>query len=129
MTWLADLTPDVRHAVRTLRRSPGFTAVALVTLALGIGANTAIFSIVNGVILRPLVYPAPEQLVHLTAQFPLLGSSRVGLSNPEYVEFRDMSRTFAHVGAFTTGRANTGGGSGSWTGEVNLTAGDRPLRV
>ena len=129
LPWLDDLTRDVRHGLRTLRRSPGFTAVALVTLALGIGANTAIFSIVNGVILRPLVYPSPEQLMRLTTQFPMAGSTGAGLSNPEYVEFREMNRSFAHVGAFTTGRGNTGGGAGSWTGEVNLTAGDRPLRV
>jgi putative ABC transport system permease protein len=127
--WLEDLVRDMRHGLRTLRRSPGFAAVALVTLALGIGANTAIFSIVHAVILRPLVYPQPEQLVRLVARFPSAGSTAVGLSNPEYMEFRALNRSFAHVGAFTTGRGNTGGGSGSWTGEVNLTAGDRPLRV
>ena len=58
--WLDDLTRDVRHGLRTLRRSPVFTPVALLTLALGIGANTAIFTIVHGVILRPLAYPTPS---------------------------------------------------------------------
>jgi predicted permease len=129
LPWIDDLARDVRHGLRTLRRSPGFTVVAVVTLALGIGANTAIFSIVNSVILRPLAYPEPGQLMRLTARFPMAGSAGVGLSNPEYVEFREMTRSFTHVGAFTTGGGNTGGGSGSWTGAVNLTAGDRALRV
>ena len=127
--WLDDLRRDARHGIRTLRRSPGFTAIAMVTLALGIGANTAIFSILNGVILRSLAYPDPDRLMRLTAVSPVAGSSGSAISYPEYVEFRQMNRSFAHVGAFTTGRSNTGGGSGAWTGEVNISAGDRPLRV
>ena len=77
LPWLDDLARDVGHGLRMLRRSPGFAAVSLVTLALGIGANTAIFTIVNGVILRPLGYPGPEQLIYLTARFPALGASTV----------------------------------------------------
>src|SRR5262245_48591311 len=65
-----DLARDVSDGLRTLRRTPVCTAVALLTLALGIGANTAIFSIVNGVILRPLDYPKPAELMFVTTEFP-----------------------------------------------------------
>jgi putative ABC transport system permease protein len=121
--WLDDLTRDARHGVRMLRRTPVFTVVALLTLALGIGANTAIFSIVNGVILRPLNYPKPEQLMYLTTEFPALGLTGNALSMQEYLELRQLNQSFAKVGAYRTmGGAYT-------TGEVNLMAGDRPLRV
>jgi putative ABC transport system permease protein len=100
-----------------------FTVVALLTLALGIGANTAIFSIVNGVILRPLAYPRPGQLMYLSSEFPVLRLTGSALSVQEYLEFRQINQSFANVGAYRTiGGAYT-------TGEVNLTAGDRPLRV
>jgi hypothetical protein len=128
LPWLEDLTRDARYGLRALSRAPVFTAVAIVTLALGIGANTAIFSIVNGVILRPLGYPAPERLVRVTAQFPLTGSAGGALSYTEYEEFREMSRAFAGIGVFAIG-GTVGGGSGGWAGAVNLTAGERPLRV
>ena len=108
------LLRDVRHAARSLVRSPGFTTVALLTLALGIGANTAIFSIVNAVVLRPLGYPKPGQLMFLTTQSP--GFPQFWVSPPEYMEFRELNQSFSAVGAYTTG-------------EVNLTASDRPLRV
>jgi putative ABC transport system permease protein len=113
---LDDFRQDLRHAVRSLLRSPAFSIVTILTLALGIGANTAIFSIVNGVILRPLEYPKPEQLMYLTTRFPAFGFDQFWVSPPEYFEFREINASFATVGAFTTG-------------EVNLTAGDRPLRV
>ena len=111
-----NLRQDIRLAVRGLLRAPAFAAVTILTLALGIGANTAIFSIVNGVILRPLGYPKPEQLMYLTTQFPAFGFMQFWVSPPEYFEFREINQSFASVGAYTTG-------------EVNLTAGDRPLRV
>ena len=111
-----DLRQDLRLAIRGLLRAPAFAAVTILTLGLGIGANTAIFSIVNGVILRPLPYPQPEQLMYLTTQFPAMGFDQFWVSPPEYFEFRELNQSFAVVGAYTTN-------------EVNLTAGDRPLRA
>src|SRR5438552_6567277 len=123
LPWVDDLARDVRHGFRTLGHTPMFTAIALLTLALGIGANATIFTIVNGVILRPLGYPKPKQLMYLAAEFPTRGLTRNAVSVPEYMEFRQINQSFAAVGAYTTG------GGGYTTGEVNLTAGDRPLRV
>jgi predicted permease len=116
LPWMDDLARDVRYGLRSLRRSPAFTAVALLTLALGIGANTAIFSIVNGVILRPLPYPKPEQLMHLNTQAPAIGLMRFPLSAPEYLEFRKINQSFAAVGAYQIG-------------EANITGADSALRV
>ncbi len=113
---LDHLRQDLRHSVRGLLRAPAFTIITILTLALGIGANTAIFSIVNGVILRPLGYSKPEQLIYLTTQFPAFGFLQFWVSPPEYFEFREINQSFSAVGAYTTG-------------EVNLTAGDRPMRV
>jgi predicted permease len=110
------LLQDVRYSLRLLRRAPVFTAIAVATLALGIGANTAIFSIVSSVILRPLPYPSPGELMYLTTEFPGLGLSEFWVSPPEYMEFREINQSFARVGAYTTG-------------EVNLTAADRAIRV
>ncbi|HEY8550487.1 MAG TPA: ABC transporter permease [Vicinamibacterales bacterium] len=106
----------MRFAIRNLLRTPGFTLVAIATLALGIGANTAIFSIVNGVVLRPLAYPEPDRLVFITSQFPALGFAKFWVSPPEYLELAERQRTFERIGAYTTG-------------QVNLTAPDRPRRV
>jgi predicted permease len=129
LPWIDDVARDVRHGLRSLRRAPIFTAVALVTLALGIGANTAIFSILNAVILRPLPYPAADRLMRLTAHDPRGGSPSFRLSTLEYEEFREMAQSFANVGAFGIGGGFAGGGSGAWAGSVNLTAGNRPLHA
>src|SRR5258706_10165669 len=118
-----DLIQDVRYTIRSLAKSPGFTGVVVATLALGIGANTAIFTIVHGVLLRPLDYPKPDQLMYLMAEAPAIGGTRNALSAPEYTEFRQMNQSFAAVGAYSTG------GAAETNREGNLTTGGRTLRV
>jgi putative ABC transport system permease protein len=120
---LEEVWQDLRYGARTLRKRPGFTLAAVLTLALGIGTNTAMFTIVHGALLRPLDYPKPDQLMYLTAEAPAIGSARNALSAPEYAEFRQMNQSFAAVGAYSTG------GAAYTSGEVNVTAGDRPLRA
>jgi len=99
---------DLLYALRSLRRQPGFTTVVVLTLALGIGANTAVFSVVNGVILRPLGYPAPERLMFITSQFPGLGFDQFWVSIPEYLEFREHNGAFESVGAYAVGSVSLG---------------------
>jgi predicted permease len=102
------LLQDVQYALRKLRRSPGFALLTVVTLALGIGANTAIFSVVNGVVLRALPYPEPQRLMFITSQFPALGFDQFWVSAPEFLEFRDWNRAFESVGAYVVRAANLG---------------------
>jgi len=103
------LRQDLHFAVRTLRKSPGFTAVALLTLALGIGANSAIFSVVNGVLLKPLPYHQPDRLVYLYSQFPTMGFDEFWISPPEYRDLQERARSFSAIGAWRTGRVNVAG--------------------
>jgi len=98
---LENLIRDLRFAARTLRRSPGFTAVALLTLALGIGANTAIFSIVNAVILRPLPFPQASRLVLIFATSTENGTTEDVSSYPDFADWQARSRSFERTAAFT----------------------------
>ena len=90
---------DLRYSARMLRTQPGFTLIAVITLALGIGANTAIFSVVNAVLLRPLPCEAPDRLVVFWTAHPEVGREVASL--PDFVDWREQSRSFEHMAAFT----------------------------
>jgi predicted permease len=102
------LLQDVAYALRGLRKNLAFTLVAVLTLGLGIGANTAIFSVVNGVVLKPLEYSEPSRLVMITSQFPSLGFDKFWVSPPEYVELQEWNRSFEVIGAYRLGNASVG---------------------
>ena len=95
------LFKDLRYGLRVLWKAPGFTAVAVLALALGIGANTAIFSVVNGVLLRPLPFAEPERLVMVWMDNRVLGLREDLNSYPNYVSWRDGSKAFEHLAAFS----------------------------
>src|SRR5215471_4432351 len=113
--WWDRFRQDLRYGLRKLRKSPGFTVIAVLTIALGIGATTAIFSVVDATLLNPLPYPQPEQLVSIEADFPSSGSRDVGMSEPEW---QDLQRS----GIFDSV-------SPAWFDENNLTGSSRPEHV
>src|SRR5260370_11331178 len=98
---------DLRYAFRTLRASPGFTAVAILTLALGIGANTAIFSFVDGVLLKPLPYPEPDRIVRVLEKPPR--GERNGISTLNFLDWQHDNTVFDFMAAQTGGRATLTG--------------------
>ena len=108
VTFLQSLIQDIRFALRVLRKSPGFTAVAVLTIALGIGATTAIFSLVDATLLHPLPYPHSEELVRIEDDLPGTGATDAGISIPE---FKDLQRSgiFQYVVLKIFGSANLTG--------------------
>jgi putative ABC transport system permease protein len=116
LSWLEVLVQDVRFGLRVLRKSPGFTAVAVVTLALGIGATTAIFTVVDRVLLAPMAYPDPDHLVVFMQSYPE-GTDPI-ISIPKYMLWRDQTDILEEPAAYDFGGAR-----------VNLTGGESPEQL
>ncbi len=110
------LLQDIRYGWRMLARNPAFTAIAVLTLAIGIGASTAIFSVVDTVLLRPLPYREPEKLVLVSETLPGMSTDEIGVSAGEYQDYRDRNRSFSQVAAYESAG-------------FNLTGAGQPLRV
>src|ERR1700730_16693877 len=100
--WMENVENDCRYAARRLRQSPGFAAAAILTLALGIGANVAVFTVVQAVLLSPLPYPYPERLVRIYDDLRGSNSRDVGISAPELWDLRDRSDGFEDISAIYT---------------------------
>ena len=99
---------DLKYALRMLRKNPAFTAVAILTLAVGIGANSAIFSVVNSVLLRPLPYREPGQLVRVYSEFPTTQLRKFWLSPPEFLDIQREAKSWEAIGAWAPGGQNVG---------------------
>src|SRR6266511_3474535 len=97
--WEDEMIQDLRYGVRMLLKHPGFTLIAVVTLALGIGANTAIFSVVNAVVLRPLPYPEPERLIRLWDSNPGRGWPEFAASALNFEDWRKQQTVFEQLAA------------------------------
>lgn len=113
--WSENFAQDVRYGLRMLRKAPGFSAIAVLTMALGIGATTAIFSVVDATLLHPLPYPEPEQLVSVADDLPGVGVRDVGMNEPEWQDLQH-SGIFEYV-------------SPTWFDENDLTGSSQPARV
>ena len=107
---------DLRFGFRMLVKNPGFTAIAVLTLALGIGANTAIFSIVYGMMLKPLEYKDPDQIVYLWGAYPAKGWDTSSVSIHNYLDWKEQTESFENMGL-------------NFNRSYNLTGGDRPRRI
>jgi predicted permease len=125
---IEDLRYDLRFAARVLRRSPGFTSVVIITLAIALGTNTVIFSVVNGVLLKPLSYPDPDRLIavdHLSEQ---IGFEKMGISPSIYFVYREQNTTLVDIGAYDNDELDvTGAGVPEHVRVLDVTDGTLPL--
>jgi putative ABC transport system permease protein len=99
---------DLKYALRMLKKNPAFTTVAILTLAVGIGANSAIFSVVNSVLLRPLPFRQPDQLVRVYSEFPTMQLQKFWLSPPELLDIQREAKSWEAIGAWAPGGQNVG---------------------
>lgn len=113
---MENLFSDARYSIRMLRKNPGFTIVAVIALALGIGANSAIFSVVNTVLLRPLAFKEPAGLVRIWGKIDKAGIPKNWISQPELLDLKEQNQVFEDIAAYESGGAN-------------LTGSGEPLRV
>src|ERR1700730_7706193 len=109
---IRDLWQDTRYGARMLRKSPGLTLVAVLSLALGIGAISTIFSFVNGIMLRPLPYQEPERLVLLDETAFKQGSPSIRVSFPNFVDWRQQNNSFEDIACYTAGGFIISSGAG-----------------
>ncbi|HVH59384.1 MAG TPA: ABC transporter permease [Candidatus Sulfotelmatobacter sp.] len=124
--WLEQLWQDIRYALRMLCKSPGFAAIATLTLALGIGANTSLFSVVNGVLLNPLPYPYSSQVVTAANWFPGFGEGSI--SYPDFLDWARLNHTFSSLAAYRQGSFNlTGQGDAERVSAMEISASFFPL--
>jgi putative ABC transport system permease protein len=125
---MAILGNQIRHVLRRLRRSPMFTAITLVTLATGIGANTAVFSVIEGVLLKPLPYAKPDELVGVWLTAPGIGLKDVNMSPSSYFIFREETRVFQDIGLWNSDSDSvTGLAEPEQVSALNVTDGILPL--
>src|SRR4030095_5643651 len=97
---MTTLWQDIRYGARMLLKNPGITIIVIIALALGIGANTAIFSVVNAVLLRPMPYDESERLVVVNEKSPVL--DEMSISYPNFTDWRNHNQTFEKIGVFNT---------------------------
>lgn len=119
---MSQLLQDLRYALRTMLRQPGFTAAVVIALALGIGANTAIFSVVNGVLLRPLPYESPDQIVWLWDTQPQIPTAPASL--PDFIDWRNQNQSFEYLAAYLHGNMFMDRGDGAQDTSVGLVTPD-----